>query len=79
MKTLIDIDDKLLKKALSVSGSATKKETVTMALEEFIKLKLRQKLKSMAGSGIVGVSLSDLRTERRHRTAKQATRRKKLA
>ena len=79
MKTLIDIDDKLLKKALSVSGFATKKETVTMALEEFIKLKLRQKLKGMAGSGILGIPLSDLRTERRHRMVKQATSRKKLA
>ena len=73
MKTLIDIDEKLLKKALSVSGSSTKKETVTMALEAFIKLKLRQRLKGMAGSGIIDLSPGELKAERRLRQIKQAS------
>jgi Bacterial antitoxin of type II TA system, VapB len=36
MATNLSIDQKLLEKALEVSGFKTKKETVNLALEEFI-------------------------------------------
>ena len=36
MATNLDIDQKLLDKALEVSGFKTKKETVNLALQEFI-------------------------------------------
>lgn len=36
MATNLDIDQKLLEKALKVSGFKTKKETVNLALQEFI-------------------------------------------
>jgi len=52
---------------MEVSETATKKETITLALEELIKLKFRQKLKSMAGSGIIETSLSDLKRLRKRR------------
>jgi Arc/MetJ family transcription regulator len=61
MRTLVDINEDILKEAMEVSETATKKETITLALEELIKSRFRQKLKSMAGSGIMGTSLSDLR------------------
>ncbi|MEW6416892.1 MAG: type II toxin-antitoxin system VapB family antitoxin [Nitrospirota bacterium] len=78
MKTLIDIDEKLLSRAVRISGSETKKETVKMALEEFIKLRLRQRLKDMAGSDILDLSLTDLKTSRNIRLKKQADQRKNL-
>lgn len=54
MKTLIDIDDVLLEKAMKLSQAQTKKETIRRALEEFIKLQQRGRLKQMAGSGAIG-------------------------
>lgn len=72
MKTLVDIDDVLLEKAMKLSQAETKKETIHRALEEFIKLKLRGRLKQMAGSGAIEWSLDDLKTSRRQREKTQA-------
>jgi Arc/MetJ family transcription regulator len=70
MKTIIDIDKDLIEKAMKVSGTGTKKETVKIALEELVKLKLRQRLKQMAGSGILDISLEELKAIRTRRTKK---------
>lgn len=67
MKTLVDINENVLKEAMEVSEAKTKKEVITLALEELIRLKLRQKLKGMAGSGIIETKLSDLKHMRRRR------------
>ena len=49
MRTNIDIDDKLIKDALKLSGLKSKKETVNLALEEYVKFKKRQQLKNLQG------------------------------
>ena len=67
MRTLVDINEDVLKEAMEVSETATKKETITLALEELIKLRFRQKLKSMAGSVILETGLSDLKRLRKRR------------
>ena len=67
MRTLVDINENVLKEAMEVAETTTKKETITLALEELIKSRLRQRLKSMAGSGVIGTGLSDLRILRRRR------------
>jgi Arc/MetJ family transcription regulator len=67
MKTLVDINENVLKEAMEVSETATKKETITLALEELIRSRLRQRLKSMAGSGMMETSLSDLKSLRQRR------------
>jgi Arc/MetJ family transcription regulator len=67
MKTLIDIDEDVLKKAMKISGARTKKETVHKALEELVKVGLRRQLKGMAGSGAVDLSLGELKKLRRKR------------
>jgi Arc/MetJ family transcription regulator len=67
MKTLVDINDNVLKEAMALSGVGTKKEAITLALEELIRSKLRQQLKSKAGSGMIGTSLSDLKKMRLRR------------
>ncbi|MEK7825126.1 MAG: type II toxin-antitoxin system VapB family antitoxin [Nitrospirota bacterium] len=64
MKTLLDIDEMLLEKAMKLSKAETKKETIHIALEEFIKLRLRQKLMDMAGSGFTDWSLAGLKQSR---------------
>jgi Arc/MetJ family transcription regulator len=71
MRTLVDINENVLKEAMEVSETTTKKETITLALEELIKLRFRQKLKSMAGSGIIETGLSDLKRIRKRREKDQ--------
>ncbi len=70
MKTLIDIDEELMKKAMDSTGTPTKKETIKIALEELIKLKMRQRLKGMAGKELLDISLKDLKEMRHKRTKK---------
>lgn len=67
MRTLVDINENVLKEAMEVAETATKKDTITLALEELIKSRLRQKLKGMAGTGVMGTSPSDLKRQRQRR------------
>jgi Arc/MetJ family transcription regulator len=67
MRTLVDINENVLREAMEVSEATTKKETITLALEELIKSRLRQKLKGMAGSGIIETRLSELKRLRKRR------------
>jgi len=73
MKTLIDIDEALLKKALTLSRAKTKKETVHRALVAFVKLRQREGLKEMAGSGALSWNLEDLKAARHLRETRQAS------
>jgi Arc/MetJ family transcription regulator len=70
MRTLIDISDTLMKEAMEVSGSTTKKDTVEIALQELIKLRLRESLKGMAGKEPLDLTLKTLRASRRNRSMK---------
>jgi Arc/MetJ family transcription regulator len=65
MKTLIDIDEPLLKEAMELSKASTKKETIHRALSELIKACRRQSLKSLAGSGLLDMNHAELRKIRR--------------
>jgi len=67
MKTLVDINKDILDEAMKLSEVKTKKKVITLALDELIKSKLRQKLKRLAGSEIMETSLSELKRIRRRR------------
>jgi len=67
MKTLVDINEDVLEKAMELSEAETKKEVITLALEELIRSRLREKLKQSAGSGMIGTRLSDLKRIRYRR------------
>jgi len=69
MKTLVDIDEKILREAMRVSAAVTKKEAITLALQELIKSKLRLKLRGLAGSGLLDPRLPELKKLRNRRTA----------
>jgi Arc/MetJ family transcription regulator len=69
MKTLVDINEDILKEAMKLSEAETKKEVITLALEELIKSKLREKLIQSAGSGMIETRLSDFKRIR-HRGEK---------
>ena len=67
MKTLVDINEDVLKKAMRLSKAGTKKEAILLALEELIRSKLREKLRQSAGSGMIETRLSDLKRIRHRR------------
>jgi Arc/MetJ family transcription regulator len=67
MKTLVDISEDILDEAMRLSEARTKREVIHMALDELIKARLRQKLKGLAGSGIMEMKLSNLKRVRRKR------------
>ena len=67
MKTLVDINEDVLRKAMELSEAETKKEVITFALEELIRSKLRERLKQSAGSGMIETRLADLKRIRHRR------------
>jgi hypothetical protein len=52
---------------MRLSDARTKREVIHMALDELIKARLRQRLRGLAGSGIMAAKLSDLKRIRRKR------------
>lgn len=52
---------------MRLAGTRTRKETINLAVEEFIKARLRDELKGMAGSGAVDMSLAELKKLRHQR------------
>jgi Arc/MetJ family transcription regulator len=49
MRTNIDIDDELMKKALKASGEKTKKGAVEAALRLLVRLKAQEGIRSLRG------------------------------
>ena len=49
MRTNIVLDDKLIERALKVSGLRTKKELITIALKEFVRNRSRLDIRQLKG------------------------------
>jgi Arc/MetJ family transcription regulator len=49
MRTNIDLDESLVKRALKLSGLRTKKDLVNMALREFLRRKDQKKILELRG------------------------------
>ena len=60
MKTLIDIQDDLMKELLKESKAKTKKAAVALAIKEYINMRKRAKLISMMGKYDFGCTQEDL-------------------
>ena len=60
MKTLIDIQDDIMKELLRESKAKTKKAAVIMAIKEYINTKKRAKLIAMMGNYDFGYTQEDL-------------------
>jgi len=50
MRTLIDIKDELINDLLKETGSTTKKEAITIAIETYLNLRRREKLAALIGN-----------------------------
>jgi Arc/MetJ family transcription regulator len=49
MRTNIEINDKLMKKAMRVAGTSTKRETVEKALETLIRIEGQRSIRDLRG------------------------------
>jgi Arc/MetJ family transcription regulator len=49
MRTNIEIDDKLMKRAMRAAGTSTKRETVEKALETLIRIEGQRSIRSLRG------------------------------
>jgi len=65
MRTLIDIQDKLIKDLLKETGVKTKKEAITLAIKAYLGQKRREKLASLIGNYDFSYSLEDLEEMRK--------------
>ncbi|MBI2871093.1 MAG: type II toxin-antitoxin system VapB family antitoxin [Candidatus Omnitrophica bacterium] len=60
MKTLIDLDEKLLQQAMKLGNARTKREAVLEALRAYVGMKSRQRLRNMIGHTRFGMTQKDL-------------------
>jgi Arc/MetJ family transcription regulator len=63
--TNLALDDKLLEEALKIGGRATKQETVTEALEEYIRRRKQGRVTDLFGTIDVDPSYNDKKQRRR--------------
>ena len=49
MATNLALNDELINEAMKLSGAKSKKDAVTLALEEFVRMKKRQSISKLAG------------------------------
>jgi len=54
MRTNVEIDDKLIGKAMKLSGARTKREAVDMALRTLVRLKDQEQIRRLRGIGWEG-------------------------
>lgn len=60
MRTTIDIDEKLVSAAMRLTKAETKKEIVNLSLQEFIKVKMRERFASRIGKYRINLTLREL-------------------
>lgn len=64
MRTLVDIEGKLIKDLLEETKAKTKKEAIVTAIKTYLNLKRREKLASIIGNYDYGGSLEELKRMR---------------
>ena len=64
MRTNIEIDDKLMKDALKVTGAKTKREAVELGLKTLVQLRAQEKARDLRGKITWEGDLDVMRTDR---------------
>ena len=64
LRTTIELDEKLVKEAMKLSGKTTKKELVNYALEELVKTAKRRKMLELEGKVAWAGNLHEIRKSR---------------
>jgi Arc/MetJ family transcription regulator len=52
MRTTLDLDDELVRKALAETGARSKTEVIEMGLRSLLEREARKRLKNLYGSGL---------------------------
>jgi hypothetical protein len=60
MRTTVDIPNDLMDRAMELSHARTKREVLTVALDEYVKRLLRERLLEMLGTGFLDMTQEDL-------------------
>ncbi len=60
MRTTVDLPEDLLATALELGPARTKREVLTLALEEYVRKLLREELVRMLGTGFLDMTQDDL-------------------
>jgi Arc/MetJ family transcription regulator len=60
MRTTVDLPADLVAKALELSPARTKREVLTVALDEYVKRLLREELRRKRGTGFLAMTPEDL-------------------
>ena len=60
MRTTVDLPADLLTTALELGPARTKREVLTLALEDYVKRLLRERLRQKLGTGFLGMTQDDL-------------------
>ena len=63
MRTNIEIDDQLMQKAMQLSNTKTKKETVEQALKALIQREQQRKILKLKGSVVWEGNLAEMRND----------------
>ena len=64
MRTNIEIDDKLMKDALKVTGAKTKREAVELGLKMLVQLRAQEKARELKGKITWEGDLDAMRTDK---------------
>ena len=64
MRTTVDLPADLVARALELSSVRTKREVLTMALEEYVKRRLRERLRDMRGTDFLDMTHEELQRMR---------------
>ncbi len=64
MRTNIEIDEKLMKDALRVTGAKTKREAVELGLKTLVQLRAQEKARDLKGKITWEGDLESMRTDR---------------
>ena len=65
MKLLVDLDPELLEAVMKATGAKTKKEAVIIPMRDYLLGKEKEKLIRTFGTESLGLSLADLKRNRR--------------
>lgn len=65
MRTLIDIQDDLMRELLEAASTTVKKEAIVLAIKTFLDVKRREKLAAMIGNYEFGYSHKELERMRK--------------
>lgn len=67
MKTIVDLDDRLLGEALRLTGARTKRQVINLSLEELVRRRRLDGLKAKLGRTKIDLTLARLERMRRGR------------